>query len=467
MAPTLLACGSNTSSHLALNHPDDVSFLTSTIYHPSLPSLPSSCNILYLVSSSAHSLLLLTIPDTVHREKSTNILLGAGTNTFGQLGPRCALWDDIKPESRWKPLSLIKSSTVEGDWEPVKIASTWTTSIVVYQRISCFPQSEPERVESSSGSSAIPTQREEKVDQIVVSSGSNDFGELGSSSPIMLNAPAEIPISQASQNSTVVNLGLKKGEKVEIIRGGQRHVIVVISDKNGRQRVAGWGTNRKGELDPSTLSKNINSEVDGGSSSNGKGKGKGKSNVVRSATSPPIVINLAIPEGEKILDISLGASHTLALLSNGRLLAWGSDLKGQISGIHELDGVIGIAATWGGSYFLTSKGLYSQGSNTHSQLLRGTQAGSGSARGKVELEEGWKVVKIVAGTEHLLVHAQKGDKDALFSGGWNEHGNLALGDQIDRNILERVDVEGLIKGLWGGCASTWVWLDDTTASAQE
>lgn len=36
----------------------------------------------------------------------------------------------------------------------------------------------------------------------------------------------------------------------------------------------------------------------------------------------------------------------------------------------------------------------------------------------------------MARTEHLLVLARKdGQEDGLFSGGWNEHGNLAMGDE--------------------------------------
>ncbi|WWC91570.1 uncharacterized protein L201_006516 [Kwoniella dendrophila CBS 6074] len=470
MAPSILACGSNAASHLAINHPDDVSVLTSTVYHPSLPPISNSSQIVDLILTSAHSLLLISPETSPDETRPRNILLGAGTNKFGQLGPRCALWDDIKPESRWKPLNLLNSAGIEGNWEPVQIASTWTTSFVVYQR---FIASKPVNESTESGSSSTISnndlnkllQENDNVGQIVISCGSNDFGELGSSSksPLILDAPAEIPISQASQKPTIVDLGLKADERVQLIKGGQRHVIAVINDKKNQQKVIGWGASRKGELDPSsTLSHNLSV---GSSISTSKGKGKGKA-VSRLAISSPTVINLPIQHGDRIIDISLGASHTLALLSNGTVLAWGSNLKGQISGIHELKDIKSIAATWGGSYFLTkSDQVYSQGSNSHSQLLRGGIEVN-SEIGQIDLPKGWKPKDIFAGSEHLLVHmikdngeSQEEEEEGLWTGGWNEHGNLGLGDQADRSNLQKVDFRGKINGLWGGCASTWVWTD--------
>ncbi|WWC94726.1 hypothetical protein V866_001574 [Kwoniella sp. B9012] len=456
----LLACGSNAASHLSINHPDDVFTLTPTVYHPSLPPIPDASTILDLVSTSAHSLLLISTPAAEGGVRLRNNLLGAGTNTFGQLGPRCALWDDIKPEARWKPLKLLNSAGVEGDWEPVKIASTWTTSFVVYQRISdsTQDQSVSSSLSMSTGSSHI---KEDDVEQIVLSCGSNDFGELGSTTnvPLTLDAPAEIPISQASRKPTIVEVGLRRGEKVEMIKGGQRHVIVVISGRNGQQRVMGWGASRKGELDAATLSSNITNGSNSSASSKAKGKGKGKA-ISRPTTLPPTKIDLQIPPGERILDISIGASHTLALLSNGTVLGWGSNLKGQITGVHLLNDVKCMAATWNGSYVLTrSNQFLSQGSNTHSQLLRGHDADK--ERGEVNIPHGWGVDRIVAGSEHLLVHMKSKEMEeeveGLWAGGWNEHGNLALGDQADRAHLTRVGINGRIRGLWGGCASTWVW----------
>lgn len=307
-------------------------------------------------------------------------------------------------------LNLCREYGLEASWEPVKVAATWTTSFVVYQQVQ----------EASSEGGASEDPKENKIRQVIISCGSNDFGELGSSTPLTLSGtPSPIHVSQASQKPTLVDAGLKPGERVQMIKGGQRHVVVVVGGLKG-QRIVGWGASRKGELSAATLS-----SVNAAGPSN-KAKGKSKANLY-SPTSPPTLIDLPLQPGQHVIDIALGASHTLALLSDGSVLGWGSNLKGQITGVHELGNVKAIAATWGGSYFLTSDGVYSQGSNTHSQLLRGQAS---SERGKINIPGGWQAKKIVARTEHLLVLARKdGQEDGLFSGGWNEHGNLAMGDE--------------------------------------
>jgi protein ATS1 len=171
----------------------------------------------------------------------------------------------------------------------------------------------------------------------------------------------------------------------------------------------------------------------GGEAVDGGRKGKGKA-VARPTTYPPTTLHLPLGHAERIIDISLGSSHSLVLTSQGRVLAWGSNQKGQITSTTELKTTTAISASWGGSYFTTSTGqLLSQGSNIYSQLLHGS--------------------------EHLLCVLKCAGELGLWVGGWNEHGNLGLGDLDDRAELTRVHLEGRIKGVWGGCASTWVWVE--------
>ncbi|RSH91754.1 hypothetical protein EHS25_009123 [Saitozyma podzolica] len=413
-------------------------------------------SILDVVSSSTHSLLLLsTATDGTRR----NLLLGAGTNTMGQLGPRCALWEETKPEGRWKPADLLGPLGLSHeDWEPVKVAVTWTTSFVVYRKL---------KDDAVHGASAAAPS--EGVREIVVSCGSNDFGELGVDDP---RREGHIPTSRASAKPTIIELGLDKGDAVEVIKGGQRHVLAVIADARGKQRLIGWGAARRGELDPSTTADAASSSTSagGGRASGSMGyKGKGKA-VTRPASLPPTTIELPIGEGQRIVGIALGASHSLVHFSDGRVIGWGSNAKGQITDLHSASHVAGVAATWGGTYVLTRSGeLWSQGPNTHSQLLRTGE----NPRRRFELPEGWNADRLVAGSEHILVHATSGGGDAegLFVGGWNEHGNLGQGDTADRDRLVPVDLQahGLsagsgakISGVWAGCASSWLWVDATT-----
>ena len=404
----LLSCGSNSFSHLALGHNEDVSRLMPT-------QSPPPGEVVDLVSVSAHSLLLI-------RNDNRNTLYGVGTNTVGQLGRQCALRDEEDKQvlQTWRRLDLVGEMGMEGDWEPVKIGATWTTSFVVYRRMS-----------SDQGSG-------DEVGDMVIACGSNDFNELGYTDPSSSRAAPGTTASPPRQ----VELGLKPGEKVEHLACGQRHVIVIVSGE--RQRVIGWGAGRRGEFDLSTL---------GGAENSGrKGKGKG---VARPTTYPPTTLDLPLKDGERILDISLGASHSLVLTSNQRVFGWGSNQKGQITTTSQLNDIKGISASWGGSYFTTTSGqILSQGSNIYSQLLH-----ISDGRAPINIPQGWEVERIVAGSEHLLCLLKRERELGLWVGGWNEHGNLGTGDLVDRGELTRVTVDGQIKGIWGGCASTWVWVE--------
>lgn len=219
--------------------------------------------------------------------------------------------------------------------------------------------------------------------------------------------------------------------------------MVVISGK--KQRLIGWGAGRRGEFDMAA----IGGEVE---SSSRKGKGKG---VARPTTYPPTSLILPLEDEERIVDISLGASHTLVLTSTGRVIGWGSNQKGQNTSTSGLKGITSISASWGGSYFTTTTHeLLSQGSNIYSQLLH-----ISDGRAPINIPQDWQVEKIVAGSEHLICILKRGEERGLWVGGWNEHGNLGLGDLVDRAELTRVDVNGRIKDIWGGCASTWVWAE--------
>jgi protein ATS1 len=460
--PAVFSCGSNGSAQLSLGHANDVYTLQQCRFHPNfLPQLEDA-KIIDLVSSSTHSLLLLSIPLMGARK---NILFGAGTNTMGQLGPRCELWDEKRPELRWKVVDLLGPAGMShDDWEPVRVAVTWTTSFVVYQKV------RRDAPASSSGES----EESRDIVQIVLACGSNDFGELGEGAAGVLDG--EAPISKASAKPTVVDLGLRLGESVEMIKGGQRHVLAVISNGRDGQRVSGWGASRKGELQPSVNDlaspsySGVYSATSSRPSAAAKRKAKGKA-AVAPTSSPPTTLELPIPQGTRIVDIALGASHSVALFSNGCVAAWGSNAKGQVGDLEQVGDIIAIAATWGGTYLLTRNGeLWSQGANSHSQLLRHDDA----SRGRFNLPEGWTPRRLVAGSEHILVHAfresAQAAEEGLWVGGWNEHGNLGLGHTLDRGELVRVDlrqaakVAGLVGRIricrvWGGCAATWVAVD--------
>jgi protein ATS1 len=468
-----------------------------------------------------HSLLLLRIPEAGEWRYE---LYGVGTNTYGQLGRRCALRNEGAPPQswpRWRRLSLLPSHMGDG-WEPKCIGATWTTSFVVYRRSIAAAGSS-----SSAGASSSATAKGD-VEEIIVAEGSNDFGELGVAPAVRSHDDDgdkndDMP---AAAGPRVVDIDLDPGDTIAKICCGQRHVLCVVQGAGGGQRLIGWGASRKGELDlpygrgggtSRTGTEGTSAIASGSISILGKGSDKGKSKgnafaasrpLAPARTSLPHTLNLDVRNDERITRLAAGASHSVALLSSGRLLAWGSDAKGQITGLNELDGVIDAACTWNGTFVKADGGVWSQGSNTHSQLVRSTLSevypicgsdevgdinGGRGDRGDVVQGRGlvqWaeeacerplpqpndpstkasqrlapatrtpsspaEVERVVCGTEHVLVQTKAGQ---LWAGGWNEHGNLGLGDNVDRGKLERVDVAGEVRGVWAGCAATWVWMD--------
>ncbi|BEJ16414.1 hypothetical protein CspHIS471_0510190 [Cutaneotrichosporon sp. HIS471] len=379
--PTLHACGSNGGGQLAIGHADDVAIFTPCVFDPSCPPFE---RVVDLVSAASHALVLVSADGHNH-------LLGAGTNTHGQLGKACVLTESARPATSFRPLSIARDAGFDG-WEPVKLAATWTTSFVALQ--------------SPDGSSART--------QVIVAAGSDDFGELGGGI-----------------------IRLKEGERVEHLRGGQRHVLAVLTSGNGdgrEQRVIGWGAARRGELDP-------NPQPD-------KGKSKAR---IRFLAPTELTLDLAAP----IIDISLGASHTLLLLADGRVLAWGNNTKDQIVDLGDMAGVRAIGATWNGSYILNDQ-FWSQGSNTHGQLLRSDSGKTRAPRATVAVR-GEGIEAFAAGSEHILTLVRAGARTDLWAGGWNEHGNLGLGNKTDSAQLVNTSIHA--SRVWAGCAASWALVE--------
>ena len=432
MPLNLLACGSNPGGQLSLNHSHDVHTFTHCSFHSSLDELLASpdAEIVDLVSASNHSLLLL-------HAAGANHLLGCGTNTEGQLGPRCALWDEVKPELKFKPVDMLSQLGLKHeDWDPVKVACTWTTSFVVYRRLAR---------EQSSGSSSATSGHDGGMEQIVVSCGSNDFGEMG--------ITASSGMKNASDNPSIIDVGLEPGETIKMLKGGQRHVMAVVHGPEG-DRLVGWGAARKGELDTSQTAHSHTKPV-----TTKVMKSKIKADI-HPRSSLPKAMNLQLPVGSEIAHIALGTSHSVILLSDGRVKAWGSDAHGQIRDLDQARDVEAIGSTWNGTYILDKSGkLRYQGSPGQGQT--GSAPTDPVASSLIAIPDGGSIQQFACGSEHLLMDiGRRNQSSDLFVRGWNEHGNLGLGDQKDRQMLTRVDIgAGKIRRLWGGCAASWVWMD--------
>jgi protein ATS1 len=187
-------------------------------------------------------------------------------------------------------------------------------------------------------------------------------------------------------------------------------------------------------------------------------------------------------------DLAVGAGHVLFRISTvsgdqTAVIGLGSNAKHQLD--LNRDPVRSasprwekIACTWNGS-FLTEKGpggrIWSTGTNTHGQLGQGrpvsddrdAAATSSGLQPVVALPgalDTSTIHDIVSGSEHVLAvtQAEEGDR-RVWTWGWNEHGNLGLGDDDLQDRWKPVevplDVSQRLRGAWASCGTTWLLVE--------
>lgn len=148
----------------------------------------------------------------------------------------------------------------------------------------------------------------------------------------------------------------------------------------------------------------------------------------------------------KVIQIAAGSSHTVALMSDGTVWAWGSNDSGQLGDgttvdksapvqVSGLDGVVAIAAGWYHTVALKSDGtVWAWGDNTQAQL------GDGSANNKrltpVQVSGLNGVVAVAAGKSHTVALKSDG---TIWAWGCNSCGQVCSGTS---NYLSPVQVTG-------------------------
>ncbi len=125
----------------------------------------------------------------------------------------------------------------------------------------------------------------------VVSWGDNDAGQLG-------NGGAESLVPGP------VSLSLSHGVTVTAVSAGNEYSLALLS--NGT--VMAWGVNIYGELGDGTTT------------------GPEKCGVSLSCSLTPVAVSLSLPPGVTVTAVSAGYNTSLALLSNGSVMAWGGNL---------------------------------------------------------------------------------------------------------------------------------------------
>ncbi|MEU8542435.1 Ig-like domain repeat protein [Streptomyces sp. NPDC048717] len=222
--------------------------------------------------------------------------------------------------------------------------------------------------------------------------GQNDQGQLGDGTTTLRDTP--------------VDVDLPADVELAAVAAGGYHSMGLTSDG----RVFGWGNNGYGQL----------------------GDGTG----VRRTT--PVETHL--PAGTRVKAIAAGGAHSLAVTSDGRVLAWGANSDQQLgdgttsheefnptpvethlpAGVH----VVAVSAGWAHSLALTSDGrIFGWGQNYYGQLGDDTFT-ERSTPVEVDLPAGVEATAISAGGEFSLALTSDG---RVLAWGYNRSGQLGEG----------------------------------------
>jgi alpha-tubulin suppressor-like RCC1 family protein len=129
-------------------------------------------------------------------------------------------------------------------------------------------------------------------DGTVVTWGENNQGQLGNSTTTASNVPVLVTVAG----------GVLEGKTVSTLSAGAAHCAVLCSDGS----LAAWGYNLNGQL----------------------------GNNSATSSSVPVVVNAASGTsalyGKTVASLSAGSYHCLALCTDGAAVAWGANYKGQL-----------------------------------------------------------------------------------------------------------------------------------------
>ncbi len=251
--------------------------------------------------------------------------------------------------------------------------------------------------------------------------GDNGEGQLGNNSTIDSARPVLVDTS-----------GALAGKRVVAIAAGNSHNLVLCSDGS----VVAWGLNSSSQL------------------------GLGHSNYW--SLVPAAVVQTGVLSGRKVISIAVGASHSLALCSDGTLAAWGNNLNGRLgdgtdnsrnspvaviqNGVLAGKTVVGIAGGSRHSLALCSDGtLAAWGGNGFGQLGIGSTTdslqpvlvnNSGILAGKT-------ITRLAAGSNASYALCSDG---TLASWGQNNSGQLGNGSSTQSTVPVAVTKTAALTG---------------------
>ena len=260
-----------------------------------------------------------------------------------------------------------------------------------------------------------------KADGTVWTWGENFNGQLGNNSTIESHIPVQVNGPD----------GIGYLSDIVAVAAGYQYSLALRSDGT----VWAWGNNSNGELGDNTSTKR----------------------------STPVQVRGVKGGGylTEIIAIEAGKNHTVALKSDGTVLAWGNNAYGQLGdattttryapvyavkyisgGYYPFNGAIAVAAGYSNSAAIKPDGTaWTWGDNTYGQLgLRTNKSWSAPEQvvnGLGDIGFGYMkdAIEITVGYQHIVI--LKRDK-TVWTSGRNNHGQMGDGSYIDKNAPVQV-----------------------------
>ncbi|KAH0591291.1 hypothetical protein H2248_001379 [Termitomyces sp. 'cryptogamus'] len=387
--------------------------------------------VLNITSGANHTVVLLEM-----RRQSGKLetqLWGSGDESAGQLGAVDHRFIHSGEKSTiFRPIELSLEQDGLLGYQPKLVAASWEAT---YVTLSCDGRRD-----------------------VLISMGSNDFGDLGVG---MISEEKKTRLFHivsfdhlALDGNSLNNASIK----ILSLVTGQRHVVVQLEvawrSNSLRKCLVGWGTSRH-----SQLGKVIDQ--------------RGRSIPYISA---PCIISVEDDE-DPIVTTALGSQHTVLLRASGGILGFGSNRKNQLQGLGDVEHATKIGCTWNGTYALVegengTEHILATGSAAHGQLGRQIPSGVIPSVAPVELfmSKTTRIRALACGTEHVLAllfrSAENGNFSEVWGWGWNEHGNLGVG--TTENAFTPIQLwpplaSGLEReknhfsiGIWAGSGTSWI-----------
>ena len=436
-----------------------------------------------------------------------NIVYGRGRNSNGQLGNNSTS-DSLAAVVAQLNLMDTPSTPTQVVVEPgnAKATISWQSPVVTggksivgyvlrYRTIGAVDWTTVD-VAATVTSHAITGLTNDQIYQTQVAAktatGTGDFSSIVLATPhatptITNVSPAIGPVA-GGQNVTITGTNfMPKGKKIVQTANGSGYSLALASDGT----VYAWGQNNYGQLGNGTTTdsnvpvavKTVGTPMEGKKiiqvstkvwyslalASDGtvyawglNGSGQLGDGTITHSSTPVAVKTIGTPmEGKTIVGIAAGASHSLALASDGKIYVWGGNAYGQFgNGVTTTSSVVPVAVKTVGtpmdnkkiiqihagyyhSLALASDGtVYAWGQNTYGQLGNNTMI---NANAPVSVQTigtpmaGKIIIQLAAGNSQSVALASDG---TIYAWGWNMYGQLGNGTTVDTRIPVAVKVTG-------------------------